>query len=84
MIAQIIGAIMAILKAIFGMDKPATHEVKDAPAHPSTVDSDDKLLADLERLRSQYGAANKDGIHNRETGTPGPSGGTKDNPHDPT
>lgn len=73
MLSQFIDAIIAIIKGFFWSSKAQEHEVKDAPAHPATVDSDSKLVADLERLRSQFGATDKDGVHNLPSGTPGPS-----------
>ena len=61
------------IKAFLGTDKPQVHEVKDAPAHPSTVDSDSKLIADLERLRSQYRTADQNGMGDNPSGPSSPS-----------
>ena len=41
------GIILAILKMLFGLDKPATVEVNDAPTPDVLCPSDDDVMADL-------------------------------------
>ena len=53
--------IVKLIKGLLGTDTLESHEVKHEKAHPATVDSDSKLIADLRRLHGSSDRAKREG-----------------------